>query len=236
MQIRPVPPARLALAIGCALVLAALTLFVMSAERPPTLDLRAATWAASHAPRLPTTALLALTQLGASTTVAVLCGVVALVEYVRHRSVAVPVFFSLVLGGEIILVNLIKMGVDRMRPAIDQLAPTSGSSFPSGHTAAAGAVYAALALVVARNRSAPVRRYAAALAAGLAMAVAASRVLLGVHWTTDVLAGLAFGWGWFGVCSIVFVFRDPAVGSPDQTPEAAERQANLAHAAREGEG
>jgi undecaprenyl-diphosphatase len=44
----------------------------------------------------------------------------------------------------------------------------------------------------------------AALAAAIAVAVAASRVLLDVHWLSDVLAGLALGWSWFLVCAIAF--------------------------------
>jgi undecaprenyl-diphosphatase len=44
----------------------------------------------------------------------------------------------------------------------------------------------------------------AGLAAGIAVAVAASRVLLDVHWLSDVIAGLALGWAWFAVCGIAF--------------------------------
>jgi undecaprenyl-diphosphatase len=39
---------------------------------------------------------------------------------------------------------------------------------------------------------------------GLAVAVGATRVLLGVHWLSDVIAGLALGWAWFAVCAIAF--------------------------------
>ena len=57
-------------------------------------------------------------------------------------------------------------------------------------------------------------------AVAIAVAVATSRVLLGVHWLTDVLAGLALGWAWFALCAIAFGGRLLRFGAP---VEAAER-------------
>jgi undecaprenyl-diphosphatase len=58
------------------------------------------------------------------------------------------------------------------------------------------------------------------IAGGTAVAVAATRVLLGVHWLTDVIAGLILGWTWFAVVSIAFGGRLLRFAEP---VEAAER-------------
>ena len=70
----------------------------------------------------------------------------------------------------------------------------------------------------------------AGLAAGIAVAVAASRVLLDVHWLTDVIAGLALGWGWFAVCAIAFGGRILRFGA------AAETAGRVAEATEASEG
>jgi undecaprenyl-diphosphatase len=110
--------------------------------------------------------------------------------------------------------------VDRARPDISPLASFASTSFPSGHTTAAAAGYAAFALVLSRGRSRRAQTGIVAGAAAMAGAVAMSRVLLGVHWVTDVVAGLALGWSWFALCAIAFGGRLLRFGAP---VEAAER-------------
>jgi membrane-associated phospholipid phosphatase len=109
-----------------------------------------------------------------------------------------------VILGDKLLTEAVKQIVDRARPALEPVAATLGPSFPSGHTSTAAASWAAFALVAGRwwgRRSWPAL---AGVAVGIAVAVAASRVLLDVHWLTDVLAGLALGWAWFAACAIAF--------------------------------
>ena len=110
--------------------------------------------------------------------------------------------------------NTTKVVVERARPSVDQLTGFSGYSFPSGHSAQAASMFAAIALVFGRGRSVRVHALLAGVAIGIAVAVAASRVLLGVHWLTDVIAGLAVGWGWFAAVSTAFGGRWLHFGAP----------------------
>jgi undecaprenyl-diphosphatase len=72
-----------------------------------------------------------------------------------------------------------------------------------------------------------VRALLAGVAVGLAVAVAASRVLLDVHWLTDVIAGLALGWAWFSVCSIAFGGRLLRFGAGAEIAARAMKTASL---------
>ncbi|MFT3855748.1 MAG: phosphatase PAP2 family protein [Ilumatobacteraceae bacterium] len=148
----------------------------------------------------------------------VVLGMVALaVEMRRRPERVVPVFLVVIIGGQAVVCNVIKWFVDRARPDVLPLSDPFGSSFPSGHTTAAAASMAAFALLLGRGRSRRVKTVLAGVAAGIATAVAASRVFLGVHWLTDVLAGLALGWSWFALCSIAFGGRLLRFGLPAET-------------------
>ena len=144
------------------------------------------------------------TQLGGALVIVPLAVIVAIAETIRQRSVSVVAFLTLVVGGQFLVANVIKAIVNRARPVFDQLTGFSGSSFPSGHAVASAACLAAFALVIGRGRSLKVRAILAGLAVGLATGIACCRVMLGVHWLTDVLGGLALGWAWFALCSIAF--------------------------------
>ena len=59
----------------------------------------------------------------------------------------------------------------------------------------------------------------AGLAVAIAVAVAASRVLLDVHWLTDVIAGLVLGWAWFAACAVAFGGRMLSFGATARAAE-----------------
>lgn len=101
--------------------------------------------------------------------------------------------FATIAGGRL-LVEGIKLLVRRPRPPLaERLADVGSWSFPSAHSAGTMMTVAALALL-AGGRG---RAWCAALVA--AGAVGWSRVALGVHWPSDVLAGWGFGLAWVGV-------------------------------------
>jgi len=182
-------------------------------------DLGGAEFGARHATTLSTQVLRLLTQLGGAVVLVPLALLVAVVEARRNRPVSVVAFLALTVGGQFLVANLIKGIVDRARPNLDRLTGFSGPSFPSGHAVAAAATLAAFALVIGRRRSVTVRAWLTGVAVGLAVAIAATRVLLGVHWLTDVLGGLALGWAWFAVCSIAFGGRLLQFGAAVETAE-----------------
>jgi undecaprenyl-diphosphatase len=173
-----------------------------------------AQWGAAHATSFSTAVFRVITQLGATVTVVVVGSVVGVVVALRQRRVSPLLFVALAIGGNALIVNLIKVLVGRARPTVSVLAGFSGQSFPSGHSAAAAACYATVAFLLSLGWSPKKRALAYGAAATVAVAVACSRVLLGVHWVSDVVAGLAVGWSWFALCSIAFGGRSIRFGSP----------------------
>ncbi len=207
----------LVFAIGGGLLFGALAYLVRTNSHLIGLDNGIAKWGNRHASALSTHALNGITQLGSLYVVLALCVILAVVETVRERTAWVVAFIVAVMGGEELLVSTVKQLADRARPAFNPAAASLGPSFPSGHSATAAAFYATAALLIGRWRGRPARALLTGLAVGIAVAVAASRVLLDVHWLSDVIAGLALGWAWFAVCGIAFGGRILRFGAAAET-------------------
>lgn len=108
----------------------------------------------------------------------------------------------LAVGGGIALSTALKFGFERPRPEFvaHGLRATS-MSFPSGHSMMAAVVYLTIAVMLARVRPRwRVKSYIVGTAAVATVLVGLSRIYLGVHWPTDVLAGWAIGSGWAILC------------------------------------
>ena len=185
-------------------VLGLLAFLVRTNARLNGIDRSVAKWGERHASALSTHALNGITQLGSIYVVIGLGVILGLVELHRTRGRWIVPFIVLILAGEETASTVIKEIVDRARPVFNPAAATLGPSFPSGHTTTAAAFYAAAALLLGRRRPRVARAAITGGAVAIAVAVAASRVFLDVHWLTDVIGGLALGWAWFAICAIAF--------------------------------
>lgn len=120
---------------------------------------------------------------------------------VTRRSWGPVLIVGVTLGGSGALTLVLKAALARPRPPLrDALAPAEGYAFPSAHAATAAAAFGVLACLAAmwlRRWGAQVTVWACATT--LTTLVGISRVYLGVHWTTDVLGGFAFGLLWLTV-------------------------------------
>jgi membrane-associated phospholipid phosphatase len=138
------------------------------------------------------------TVLGATSTVVALTAAGCLVLALRGHGPRLPLFLTLAVGGETLLFLLASAVLDRVRPPIPHLdvAPPT-SSFPSGHTAASVALWVGLALGLARTRPGHRLRFVSwSLAVVLPLFVLISRLYRGMHWPTDVAAGVLFSLTW----------------------------------------
>jgi undecaprenyl-diphosphatase len=171
-------------------------------------------WGPDHASTTTADVLRQLTNLGGTWYLLAIMTAVGVVELVRRRD-ASSLLFLLTVGIGVSLVNNgLKLAIMRERPAGEHLVSAAGSSFPSGHSAAAAACWLAVALVVGRWFPARFRPYISGAAVATACMVAASRALLGVHWLTDVIAGVFVGWAWFMIVAIAFGGRRQELGEP----------------------
>lgn len=134
--------------------------------------------------------------------------VVAIVLARIGRRNELPFLLLAVIGAEILTVGL-KLGFQRERPFFsDPLATESTYSFPSGHSSVSLAVYGTLGFIAARHLPTVGARVAALAAAGaLVLLIGFSRLYLGVHFLTDVVAGFSVGLAWVSLCAVLLHLR-----------------------------
>ena len=178
------------------------------AEGDTKIDTRLADWLHEHASPDLTTFFEAVTRLGNVSTLLV---VVLLTSAVLWRKGWIAELQLLVLAGvgaEIITVGL-KHGFQRDRPFFsDPLATESSYSFPSGHASVSLAVYGTLGFIAARHLGS--RRAQFAVLAGttvLVLLIGFSRLYLGVHFLSDVIAGYSLGIAWVALCVVLLQLR-----------------------------
>jgi membrane-associated phospholipid phosphatase len=187
-------------------------------------DHEVAGWFHAHLTRTFVTVLRAFTEFGSSEWIGVVL-FLAVVFFVWKRWWASLITLIVAVPGGMLLNELVKVLVHRHRPFVDgPFVDWSGYSFASGHTIGATLLYGQLALFILpmiKGRS--WRTLTVSSAALLILLVGFSRIALGAHFLTDVLAAIFFGIIWLAFCliagkplrrSVVLTPDAPLVGEP----------------------
>ncbi len=145
-----------------------------------------------------------LTSLGSPTVLTLIT--IAAVSYLWIDGKRATAFFAAlsIIGGAV-LVSLLKFGFARPRPdLVSHLVNVNSFSFPSGHATMATVTYLTIGALLARvQKRRRMKLYVLAVASILVLLVGFTRVYLGVHWPTDVLAGWCIGTAWAAGCWLV---------------------------------
>ena len=142
-----------------------------------------------------------VTMLGTGVVVAMIVAVSALFLWLYDYKQSATLLLVTTLGG-LLLNSVLKLGFDRPRPEFFEWGTHAmTSSFPSGHAMSAAIVYPTVAYLAARLHKTHRARIATMLAAAiLVVLISLSRVYLGVHYPTDVAAGVVVGLAWSAFC------------------------------------
>jgi undecaprenyl-diphosphatase len=142
-----------------------------------------------------------LTALG-GVTVLGLASVAVIAHFLLAHRLRVAAFVAICVSGALTLSSLLKRSFERPRPdLVPQLSYVASSSFPSGHSMLSAAVYLTLGALLARFQpNLRLKAHVLAWAILLTLLVGVSRVYMGVHWPSDVLAGWAAGAAWAALC------------------------------------
>ena len=143
------------------------------------------------------TAMIDITALGSETVLALVAIMAVAFMLLRHRA-RQALLLAAAIGGGAILSGIMKTLFARPRPQIvPHLVEASSPSFPSGHAMNSAIIYLTIAVLLARAyRDAGTRAFVISLALLATLTIGFSRVYLGVHWPSDVIAGWLVGSGW----------------------------------------
>ena len=145
-----------------------------------------------------------VTAFGSGTNLAIVTGILIGLLCLNRRFRATAFLLSS-LGSGLLLCQSLKGFFARRRPtAVPHLVDFDPASFPSGHSMGAALVYLTLGSIISRQVSgSKAKTYFLSVALVLALIVGISRVYLGIHYPSDVLAGWAAGSLWSGLCAQV---------------------------------
>lgn len=196
------------LAIGLVLAIIAIFAFAGLAEmvtegETQRFDQAVLLWMNAHSTPWLDVAALQLTALGDTLVVWMTMLIASVFLWATRHHYSAALLWVAIIGGGILSASL-KSVFDRPRPQLFEWGTEYAglSSFPSGHATSAVAVYATFAYLVARLEPTPLlRRFTLGVAALIILLIGASRMYLGVHYPSDVLAGYLTGFAWAAFCA-----------------------------------
>lgn len=216
----------LGLAIGAALLFAGIAA-LMTAGAIQRFDDAVLLWMNDHANESLDVVALEITALGSAATVWMVVMVGSVFLWVTRHRYSAALLWVAALGSGIVN-SALKHSFDRPRPQLfDWRTDYAGlSSFPSGHAMTAMVVYATLAYLVIRlEPSRRLRRVTLGIAALAILLIGATRLYLGVHYPSDVIAGYLVGLVWATACALgieavkYFRYRKPEVTQDEEDLE-----------------
>ena len=145
-----------------------------------------------------------ITALGGVTVLTVITALAA-GYLIASRKRATALFLVAAIAGGGIASTLLKLVFSRPRPdVVEHLVMVDSASFPSAHAMNSAITFLTIGALLARTeKDRGVRIYLIAAAIALTLAIGSSRVYLGVHWPTDVIAGWTVGAAWALLCSAI---------------------------------
>lgn len=173
----------------------------VSSGRTQAFDDAVLQWIGMHRPVSLEPVMLEITFLGTGSVVLMIVAVSALFLWLSQHRYSATLLVIATLGG-ILLNNLLKAGFGRPRPQIFEWGSHAlSSSFPSGHAMSATVVYSTVAYLAARLQKKHWHRALTMFGAAVVIAlIAGTRLYLGVHYPSDVIAGIIIGLAWAAFC------------------------------------
>jgi undecaprenyl-diphosphatase len=197
--------------VGLAVAAGSLLALAQAPDGSTPFDHSITSWFVAHRTDGLTTLARAFTNIGSQNVLLPVVAIIAVALLARRR-LALAGVLVLAWAGALGLYNLVKQIVGRPRPPMDiWITHPGGSAFPSGHATQSLATFTAIAFVV--GALVPKARWpSAVLAVVLALGVGCSRVYLGVHWATDVIAGWLIAAAWATIV-VAVAKRATAIGN-----------------------
>ncbi|MCQ6267022.1 phosphatase PAP2 family protein [Fictibacillus sp. WQ 8-8] len=158
--------------------------------------------------------MLFFTEIGSKLALGILLAVGMLWLWFKRQNLWGMVFFLLAVGGGGLLNLLLKNAFQRKRPNADPLVEALGFSFPSGHAMGSMVYYGFLGYLVVRSKRKPLKKAGWTLLFAVAIiGIGISRIYLGVHYPSDIIAGYSAGLVWLLLCiaalEAVYFYKQP---------------------------